>query len=675
MANPSLLNPEMLNELRRLAAEAYESGTGISDKESLEIFRLAASYGIPQERVPDILEAAFKGQGDFDRNTIAQALGGIDFAGRPGGERLVTSAVKDPTKAFYIDNMAFETADARDAYLNALQALPQYQSGVSNVDGAGGGGGGGGGGGDTSNPIETGYLEGNLGYDFAGENTGLREPYVPFVGQMLGRVSALMAARNAPGYKPMEFGVNYGQDTASELKRLKNLRETTKFTPYNFSFAPGAPKSYASGGIASLVSPEDKYQTGAIVGGSGVNTVSGGESGNPSLPKSMFTEPTGYTPTTFTSGYTAPTNIYTAGTLTSTYDKPDPYQASTVSTGTFDAAARDRLMNPYMSGVTDPAVREAKRQAALMMQAQNAKFAQSGAFGGTGRLLGEQAIGRNLATQVGDIYGKGQKEAYESALKAFEAEQGRGIEAERIKEQSKQFGANLEARAAEIAATLGLDAAKATELAKQEAGRQSLSTAETAARLGLDAAKATEQSKQYGSTFGLDVARTSADFQQRANDLQQRAEEAAARGDQEAARLAFEQAREAARSAEAQRTFEYQQQRDMYLDPFREAGYMSQILGGLPSSASATGVSPNMEAIAAMLGLGTVLKPSDRRLKTDIQTIGVLSDGLKVYSYRYKSGGPMQIGVMADEVAILRPQAYIKGGAGDGFDAVDYAKL
>jgi hypothetical protein len=66
---------------------------------------------------------------------------------------------------------------------------------------------------------------------------------------------------------------------------------------------------------------------------------------------------------------------------------------------------------------------------------------------------------------------------------------------------------------------------------------------------------------------------------------------------------------------------------------------------------------------------------SDRRLKTDIQTIGVLDDGLKVYSYRYKSGGPMQIGVMADEVAVLRPQAYIKGGAGDGFDAVDYSKL
>ena len=106
---------------------------------------------------------------------------------------------------------------------------------------------------------------------------------------------------------------------------------------------------------------------------------------------------------------------------------------------------------------------------------------------------------------------------------------------------------------------------------------------------------------------------------------------------------------------------------------------MSQILSGLPMQAGATGISPMTESIISMLGLSNVLsgntKASDRRLKTDIQAVGVLDDGLKVYSYRYKSGGPVHIGVMADEVAVLRPQAYIKGGAGDGFDAVDYSKL
>jgi hypothetical protein len=69
------------------------------------------------------------------------------------------------------------------------------------------------------------------------------------------------------------------------------------------------------------------------------------------------------------------------------------------------------------------------------------------------------------------------------------------------------------------------------------------------------------------------------------------------------------------------------------------------------------------------------LFPSDRRLKTNIKAVGKMDNGLTVYSYNYKSGGPSVIGVMADEVAMIKPNAYVKGGAGNGYDAVDYSKL
>lgn len=78
---------------------------------------------------------------------------------------------------------------------------------------------------------------------------------------------------------------------------------------------------------------------------------------------------------------------------------------------------------------------------------------------------------------------------------------------------------------------------------------------------------------------------------------------------------------------------------------------------------------------ATGVGMSYALKTSDRRLKTNIHPIGQLDNGLTVYSYRYKSGGPFEIGVMADEVASVVPAAYIKGGAGNGYDAVDYSKL
>ena len=253
------------------------------------------------------------------------------------------------------------------------------------------------------------------------------------------------------------------------------------------------------------------------------------------------------------------------------------------------------------------------------------------------------------------------------------------MQAQTAQEQARQEAGRQGLSSAQTAAQLGLQAQTAQEQARQVQGQQALSSAQTAAQLGLQAQNAQEQSRQFAAQYGLNVATTAADYEQKARQLQQQAEEAQARGDQFAADLALRQLQEANNAAAATRAFEYQQSRDQYLDPFREATFMSQILSGLPMNAAATGISPNLEALVAAIGTSSLLNPgtkaSDRRLKTNIKPLGAFHDGLTVYSYRYKSGGPVQIGVMADEVAVLRPQAYIKGGAGDGFDAVDYSKL
>jgi hypothetical protein len=76
--------------------------------------------------------------------------------------------------------------------------------------------------------------------------------------------------------------------------------------------------------------------------------------------------------------------------------------------------------------------------------------------------------------------------------------------------------------------------------------------------------------------------------------------------------------------------------------------------------------------LGAAAGVGTSWALSDRRLKKNIRKLGEMGDGLGVYQYEYVWGGGDQIGVMADEVLKLRPQAYIQIGA---YGAVDYAKL
>jgi hypothetical protein len=75
-----------------------------------------------------------------------------------------------------------------------------------------------------------------------------------------------------------------------------------------------------------------------------------------------------------------------------------------------------------------------------------------------------------------------------------------------------------------------------------------------------------------------------------------------------------------------------------------------------------------------MLGMGMQAAPllfSDVRLKKDIKRVGETDEGLGVYQYRYKAGGPVHIGLMAQEVERTRPDAVKEVG---GYKAVDYSK-
>lgn len=63
---------------------------------------------------------------------------------------------------------------------------------------------------------------------------------------------------------------------------------------------------------------------------------------------------------------------------------------------------------------------------------------------------------------------------------------------------------------------------------------------------------------------------------------------------------------------------------------------------------------------------------SDRRLKTEIKRVGKTDSGLPVYTYRYIMGGPVYMGVMADEVEKVKPEAVSEDY---GFKKVDYARI
>jgi hypothetical protein len=61
--------------------------------------------------------------------------------------------------------------------------------------------------------------------------------------------------------------------------------------------------------------------------------------------------------------------------------------------------------------------------------------------------------------------------------------------------------------------------------------------------------------------------------------------------------------------------------------------------------------------------------PSDRRVKWDIAKVGQLDNGLNVYGFKYIGSKVPQIGLMADEVREIRPDAVVNIG---GVDHVRY---
>lgn len=97
------------------------------------------------------------------------------------------------------------------------------------------------------------------------------------------------------------------------------------------------------------------------------------------------------------------------------------------------------------------------------------------------------------------------------------------------------------------------------------------------------------------------------------------------------------------------------------------------IIANAGQKSTSTGEGPSTAgSIASTVG-GIASIFSDRRLKEDIVKVGEMSDGLGIYRFRYTGGVKRFVGVMADEVARLRPWAL--GPTLAGFRTVNMGAL
>jgi len=202
-----------------------------------------------------------------------------------------------------------------------------------------------------------------------------------------------------------------------------------------------------------------------------------------------------------------------------------------------------QYMSPYMDMVVERQQQDAQRQSQIAGQAQQAQAARSGAFGGSGDYLMRGQAAGNLARQKGDIQAQGLQNAYQQALAQFNTAQGQNQAAQQLNAQQQQFGAGL--------------------------GLQGMQTALSGAKSLADIGQT-----QYGQNMGLLSLQNQFGGQQQ-------------------------------QQVQNQLNTEYQDYLNAQNYPYKQLGFMSDMLRGLPLTQQATamyGQAPSMVSQVAGLG-------------------------------------------------------------------------
>lgn len=131
-------------------------------------------------------------------------------------------------------------------------------------------------------------------------------------------------------------------------------------------------------------------------------------------------------------------------------------------------------------------------------------------------------------------------------------------------------------------------------------------------------------------------------------------------------------------TAQAQLQAAYDQFLQQQSYPFQIAQYFANIAQGLGSTAGGTSTttapSPNtgsqiLGGIGALANIAGALPFSDKRMKENIEPVGQLNDGQTIYRYNFKGDPKTQIGLLAQEIEEINPDAVMEAG---GLKMVDY---
>jgi hypothetical protein len=124
----------------------------------------------------------------------------------------------------------------------------------------------------------------------------------------------------------------------------------------------------------------------------------------------------------------------------------NPYEARSFTDQTKNTAGQtlsQQYMSPYMQNVVDVQSQQARRQAEIAQQTQQAQAARAGAFGGARDYISRSQGNADLQRTLAGIQATGSQNAFQQGMQQFNAEQGANQAAANLNAQQGQFGAGL----------------------------------------------------------------------------------------------------------------------------------------------------------------------------------------------------------------------------------------
>ena len=253
-----------------------------------------------------------------------------------------------------------------------------------------------------------------------------------------------------------------------------------------------------------------------------------------------------------------------------------------------DPGMAQSFMNPYQQGVTDIGLRKANEQAGVAGAQRGAQAAASGAFGGSRQAIGDVAAASGLRQQLGDIQAQGSNAGYLSGMGQFNTQQAANLQAQQANQQAGLTAGGQNLNAMLGVQQLGSGQALQAQLANQQAQQS--------------AAQLNAQQGQFGAGLGLQGLQTAMTGANTLGNLGQT---------QYGQNIGINQLQN---QLGTQQQGQYQNMiNNQYQDflgaqnyPYKQLGFMSDMLRGLPLSTQGSSVYGGTGNTAAQL-LGTGL--------------------------------------------------------------------